>query len=403
MEKLKSRRRIRVVKRLIVAIGVAFVLAGATTVVFVNQQMKAHALSEAKAKARLLLDQNLAVHHYFSQRLKPAIFSSLETADTESVFEPAWMSSTFAVREIEKYANTLSDTPYYYKECAINARHPENEADSYERTFLELLNRDASIDEQAAIREYDGQYFYTVLRRGETMEENCLRCHSVPELAPAGLLDIYGDSRSFNRSAGEVVSAISIRIPLAVAYDAANRLSLQLAAFFCIILTLLFSVVLTLKNRWILAPLDAVRKEAQRIASDPKHLGVQIEVPKAMEMAELAVAFNKMSDRLLNERELLERRVAERTADLDKANEQLEHEIIEHKKAIVKLEETLSEIKSLQGILPICCYCKNIRDDAGYWNQLEAYLLDHSDAELSHGICPDCAEKNFPDMDLSAE
>jgi PAS domain S-box-containing protein len=64
-----------------------------------------------------------------------------------------------------------------------------------------------------------------------------------------------------------------------------------------------------------------------------------------------------------------------------------------------KLEKALAEIRTLRGIIPICCVCKKIRDDKGYWNQIEAYVKEHSDAEFSHGICPDCAEKFYDHID----
>lgn len=60
------------------------------------------------------------------------------------------------------------------------------------------------------------------------------------------------------------------------------------------------------------------------------------------------------------------------------------------------LEEALQQIKTLRGLLPICSSCKSIRDDHGYWNQLETYLRDHSEARLSHGICPDCLQRLYP-------
>jgi len=60
------------------------------------------------------------------------------------------------------------------------------------------------------------------------------------------------------------------------------------------------------------------------------------------------------------------------------------------------LEALLAEVKTLGGMLPICSHCKKIRDDRGYWNQLEAYLNEHTDAEFTHGICPDCAREVFP-------
>ncbi|WP_339134434.1 MAG: hypothetical protein WGN25_15360 [Candidatus Electrothrix sp. GW3-4] len=63
---------------------------------------------------------------------------------------------------------------------------------------------------------------------------------------------------------------------------------------------------------------------------------------------------------------------------------------------IEKLQKVLREVKVLRGILPICSFCKKIRDDKGYWNQVEVYLRDRSDADFSHGICPECMRKHYP-------
>jgi len=69
----------------------------------------------------------------------------------------------------------------------------------------------------------------------------------------------------------------------------------------------------------------------------------------------------------------------------------------EKEKLIKELRDALGKIKTLNGLLPICASCKKIRDDKGYWNQIESYIKEHSEAEFSHGICPDCAEKFYPD------
>ena len=71
----------------------------------------------------------------------------------------------------------------------------------------------------------------------------------------------------------------------------------------------------------------------------------------------------------------------------------------ENKKLIEKLKQALLEIKSLKGIIPICSYCKKIRDDKGYWNKLEAYIQEHSEAEFSHSICPECSDKLYGNED----
>jgi hypothetical protein len=72
-------------------------------------------------------------------------------------------------------------------------------------------------------------------------------------------------------------------------------------------------------------------------------------------------------------------------------------------KIIARLEESVGKVKRLSGLLPICASCKKIRDDKGYWNQIEAYITDNSDAELSHGICPECVKKLYPDLNIHGD
>jgi PAS domain S-box-containing protein len=67
----------------------------------------------------------------------------------------------------------------------------------------------------------------------------------------------------------------------------------------------------------------------------------------------------------------------------------------ERRKLLHDLHDALTKIKRLRGLLPICASCKKIRDDKGYWNELEAYILEHSEAEITHGICPDCMKKLY--------
>lgn len=82
----------------------------------------------------------------------------------------------------------------------------------------------------------------------------------------------------------------------------------------------------------------------------------------------------------------LRRRLRNQNLEVQKANEDKD-------RLLRELQEALANVKTLKGLIPICAWCKKIRDDKGYWQQLEAYLRDHSDAEVSHGICPECAEK----------
>ena len=360
-----------------VTLLLVFLTAGALSIYLVNQAMKQDALREAHDKSRMLLDHNLAVHSYLNKELKPAVFRLSDAYRLRDYFDPTWMSSTFAVRGINKYSTTLRDEQYYYKECAINARSPENEADAYERSFIEELNRKPDLIERSEVRMLEGKPYFVVMRRGESMEDPCLQCHSVSRAAPAGLVEIYGPVRSFNRKVGEVVSAVSIRIPLDAAYGNAKQVAAIVSTVLVALLLGVFMVQLWISNRMVFAPLERIREKAAQISNDELRLGEQIPEPAGQELREVTTAFNRMSSTLRNDREHLEEAVAQRTQELQQA---------------------LDNVKTLRGMIPICSSCKKIRDDAGYWNQVEVYIREHSEAEFTHGICPDCVARMYPGL-----
>jgi AmiR/NasT family two-component response regulator len=73
-------------------------------------------------------------------------------------------------------------------------------------------------------------------------------------------------------------------------------------------------------------------------------------------------------------------------------------DLMELRRLNAELQDTLAKIKTLSGLLPICYSCKKIRDDEGYWHRLEVYIRDHSKADFSHGLCPECAKKLYPEF-----
>ncbi len=102
-------------------------------------------------------------------------------------------------------------------------------------------------------------------------------------------------------------------------------------------------------------------------------LATQVAVASDDEVGELARMFNSMTEK----------------------RRQIE---AEREKLIRDLRAALAEVKLLSGFLPICTSCKKIRDDKGYWNQIESYISTHSDVKFSHSVCPDCAKKLYPDF-----
>ncbi len=374
---------------LILAVVFSFVFTGASLAVVGYDLLRQEALREAEKDARFILERNLAIHSYFAHQLKPRVFELAAKVAGPDYFEPAWMSSTYAIRGIDQHFHALTKSGYYYKECAVNARSPHNEADPYERSFIEELKTDPTLMERSAIRVLDGQTFFVYLRRGETMEPSCLRCHSEPTLAPGKMVAQYGPERGFHRQEGELVSAISIRIPMVQALATQKRfaikLSVLLLAGLLITVAIMFAALSVLYQR----PLDQMRRQARRLADDPSRLGLQIPPQSMQEWEELARDFNLMSANLKTSHDDLEERVRIRTAQLSAKTQEL--------------QESLDQVRQLSGLLPICSNCKKIRDDSGYWRRIEEYLSHHTQAQFSHGICPDCARKLYPDLMASLD
>jgi len=99
----------------------------------------------------------------------------------------------------------------------------------------------------------------------------------------------------------------------------------------------------------------------------------------------------------ITNRELIAR--VQAVARIKRAEDALREKKREQQKLIKELQEALAEIRTLKGFIPICASCKKIRDDEGYWNQLEAYISKHTDAIFTHSICPQCAEKYKAEID----
>jgi PAS domain S-box-containing protein len=84
-------------------------------------------------------------------------------------------------------------------------------------------------------------------------------------------------------------------------------------------------------------------------------------------------------------------------SDLKAAEVKIKRTAEQREQLIQELQNALNEVNTLSGLLPICSSCKKIRDDKGYWNNLEMYISQHSAVEFSHGICPDCAQTLYPE------
>jgi len=201
-----------------------------------------------------------------------------------------------------------------------------------------------------------------------------------------------------------------------IRHEEALRLSktqtmLTLGFFAC--LGLCLPIMSLFIMRGIAVPISRLQEGMKNISDG----GTETVVPVTShdELGKLSQSFNNMASSLTKVRaELMsayasvELKVEERTIQLSDANKELTVEITERKRAEEalieehrQLKQALDEVRTLRGIMPICAYCKKIRDDEGYWNQVEKYVSDHTDAKFSHGICPTCFEREMKGIEAS--
>jgi hypothetical protein len=156
-------------------------------------------------------------------------------------------------------------------------------------------------------------------------------------------------------------------------------------ASICSILSIL--MVFIILRRFFVVPINIIGRSAISIAKGEKVN--QIDVYSKDELGDLA-----------RNMEIMSNEIQKHQAEIKKANDELEKRV---KERTIELEKALSEIKTLRGIVPICSHCKKIRDDKGYWNQIEGYIQKHSEAEFSHGMCPECSDELYGKEDWYIE
>ncbi len=157
-----------------------------------------------------------------------------------------------------------------------------------------------------------------------------------------------------------------------------------------IIFTFLTAVASLLLGKWIARPIVKLSATARLIGQG--NLDIQTYVRSNDEIGSLSKSLSKMVKNL--KETMASRDELQYEIKLRRKTEE------EREMVIQELKKALKKVKLLSGFLPICSYCKNIRDDKGYWKQIEQYIHEHSEAEFSHSICQECAKKYYPNMDI---
>lgn len=188
---------------------------------------------------------------------------------------------------------------------------------------------------------------------------------------------IYAYKRLWLRNNEPSYMGVYVGVPKTIVTRQANMATIRnlillgLAAFLAMATAWIFGGVMIVK------PLNTIADKTRRLGDG--HADVRTQLPYTDdELGKLAKSFDDM------------------VVALDKTDTERRKVEEEREELIIELQDALSNIKTLKGLLPICASCKKIRNDKGYWEQMEVYIRDHSEADFSHGICPECAEKLYP-------
>jgi PAS domain S-box-containing protein len=306
-----------------------------------------HASDLLDRQAALALEFNLAIRDYAAQKVRPVMERLLDKDE----FLPETMSTSFISRSIfEEVRKKFPEFRIHF--ASDHPRNPINQANPDELRMIEYFRQHPQVRRRTEEIQIDGQR-YLAHFTPKWMTAECMRCHGEPQDAPAALVRRYGATASFHRKLGDVAALDTVAVPVeAMQATLAAEMrwqSLILAAG----LALLFGSVIVVFRRVVTRRLTIMATHFQAIAAHPEtpHL-VPVEVGGRDEIGVVAVAFNRLVEQLRAAQGSLEQRVSARTAELARANAELERQITERRRTeeIIQLRLRLTEYAAAHSL-----------------------------------------------------
>ena len=250
-----------------------------------GSKLKKDAEDQVFDKAQLLLTTMEASRSFTSKVIKPALFKALPER-----FIVEGMSSSFGARNIfQRIHKTYPQ--YYFKHAAPYPRNPINQADEFEMSIIKKFSGNPEMKEWQGYRTNGGLEVYSIMKP-IVAEQQCMRCHSDPALAPQELLDRYGYKNGFGRSVGEIIGALTVSVPASVVINKARNNTLLFIGIVVLFFVLLTLIVNILFSKMVLKPIKHLSTNADEISLGK--LETHIDTSGGDEIAKLAKAFERM-------------------------------------------------------------------------------------------------------------
>ena len=202
-------------------------------------------IEDAKREVTAILDTTNALRSYIENIQKPVIYKLKEDGKLyEDYFNPKVLSASYIARNIhQRYAQTQlakNNIPYRYKLAATNPRNPKNKADKFETKILNQFRNEEITEFSTILTENNQEYFFTAIPVDKN-KASCMRCHSVPDIAPKEMVKIYGKTAGFNEKVGDIRAIISLKIPVSRIVSAHIK-DFYLSSLIVLVLFLIFYI-----------------------------------------------------------------------------------------------------------------------------------------------------------------
>ncbi len=306
-------------------LGIVFIVGIGLSGLLLSQTAQQKAEQQVAKKALILMDTMNSVRDYTNNQIQPLLS---ERWEIESKFIPETIPAYSARQVFENLRKSPNYQDYFYKEATLNPTNLRDKVDDFEADIVKKFRKNSSIQEVSGFRKTsEGNLFY-VSRPLSITIDSCLRCHSVPKLAPKSQINTYGSEHGFGWKKNEVIAAQTVYVTGEEIFESyRQQLVLTMGVFMGIFVMAILLINILLKHIVIL-PLIPIARVAQKISND--YVGsekAEISDLKKLdkvakrfdELGQLATLFRKMTSVVLEREESLQKLVQQLRTESDSA------------------------------------------------------------------------------------
>lgn len=240
-------------------------------------------------QALLLIETMSSVRNYTSTQVNPELAPRLET---EEQFLPQTVPG-YSAREVFEGLRTRKEyQDFFYKEATLNPTNLRDKADEFEAKIVESFRKNSELKQSTGFRSVPGGNIFYIARPLAISKESCLRCHSIPQIAPKSQLATYGDKNGFGWKLNEIVGAQMISVPASRVFISARQLKFLVIGVLSLFLLLTILLINLFLKKTVTNPLKKMSQIAQRVSTGD--LSGEFKHSAEDEIGILAASLNRM-------------------------------------------------------------------------------------------------------------